>query len=152
MLPCGGRNSRPRTPKIWKPFLSFQSSEKICLKIDLSKAFDNLNWRFIEWALVTLNFHPTMIKWIMRSVCRSEFFVLLNGASCSFFNSKRGLRQGCPLSLSIFFVYDEIFLPSRMCNKWPNPNAFLQGNAVHLKPSFYWWCDDFYGCFPFCTW
>jgi len=45
--------------------------------------------------------------WIMGCVSSTNFFVLINGSSSSFFRSSRGLRQGCPLSPLLFLLIVE---------------------------------------------
>lgn len=40
----------------------------MCLKIDLSKAFDSVKWKFLEVALHALNIPYTGIKWILECI------------------------------------------------------------------------------------
>lgn len=77
------------------------------LKVDLSKAFDRANWLYIRLLLTHLGFPYSYIKWIMSCITDVSYNVLLNGEATSFFTSKRGLRQGCPLSPLLFLLIME---------------------------------------------
>lgn len=44
------------------------------------------------------------IQWIELCVCTSSFSVQINGELAGFFQSKRGLRQGCALSPYLFVI------------------------------------------------
>ena len=39
------------------------------LKIDMSKAYDRVNWSFLKVVLTVINFDSKWIKWIMECVC-----------------------------------------------------------------------------------
>jgi len=77
------------------------------LKIDLSKAYDRINWLYIRMLLTHLGFNYSFISWIMGCITNVSFAVLINGAASPFFNSQRGLRQGCPLSPLLFLLVAE---------------------------------------------
>jgi len=77
------------------------------LKIDLSKAYDRINWLYIRMLLTHLGFNYSFISWIMGCITNVSFAVLINGAASHFFNSQRGLRQGCPLSPLLFLLVAE---------------------------------------------
>lgn len=77
------------------------------LKIDLSKAFDRVNWLYIKMLLVHLGFPYEFISWIMSCITNVTFSVLINGAVSPFFHFKRGLRQGCQLSQLLFLLIME---------------------------------------------
>lgn len=66
-----------------------KGTPKMCLKIDLSKAFDFVRWEFLQAALLAMNFPSTLVGWIMSCVTRPAFSVLINGAPCGYFNSNR---------------------------------------------------------------
>jgi hypothetical protein len=77
------------------------------LKIDLSKAFDRVNWSYIRLLLTHIGFDVPFIKWIMACISSVSFAVLINGAASPFFISEKGLRQGCPLSPLLFLLVAE---------------------------------------------
>eukprot|EP00253_Pinus_taeda_P023539 PITA_23539 len=77
------------------------------LKIDLSKAYDRINWLYLRMLLTHLGFNYSFTSWIMGCITNVSFVVLINGAASPFFNSQRGLRQGCPLSPLMFLLVAE---------------------------------------------
>ncbi|GJR83053.1 MACPF domain-containing protein CAD1 [Tanacetum coccineum] len=67
---------------------------RCAFKVDIQKAYDTVDWRFLGFILKCYGFHPTMIKWIMACVTSTSFSISLNGDIHGFFKGKRGLRQG----------------------------------------------------------
>lgn len=63
------------------------------MKLDLKKAYDTVNWSFVQQMLVGIGFPPFFVKLIMECVTSPRFSIMLNGATCGFFKSHRGLRQ-----------------------------------------------------------
>jgi hypothetical protein len=72
------------------------------IKIDLSKAFDRVNWLYIHMLLIHLGFGVAFTNWIMACLSSVSFSLLINGSATPFFKAERGLRQGCPLSPLLF--------------------------------------------------
>ena len=77
------------------------------LKIDLSKAYDKVNWLFLRLLLTHLGFNIDVIRWIMSCISTVSFAILINGSASPFIHSKRGLHQGCPLSPLLFLLVAE---------------------------------------------
>ena len=70
----------------------------ILCKLDIEKAFDNVDWTFILTVMQKMRFGEKWIKWIKWCISTISFSVLVNGTPTGFFQSSRGLRQGDPLS------------------------------------------------------
>ena len=74
------------------------------MKIDISKAFDSVQWDFLLNTLEALNFPTQYIHWIKLCITTATFSVQVNGELAGFFNSSRGLRKGCALSPYLFVI------------------------------------------------
>jgi hypothetical protein len=79
------------------------------VKIDLSKAFDWVNWLYLRMLLIHLGFRMDFSNWVMRCLSSISFSILLNGSATFFFQEERGLRQGFPLSPLLFPLVVEGF-------------------------------------------
>ncbi|GJZ85566.1 RNA-directed DNA polymerase, eukaryota, reverse transcriptase zinc-binding domain protein [Tanacetum coccineum] len=77
-------------------------------KVDIQKAYDTVNWKFLEFCLKEFGFHPVMIHWIMTCLTSASFSVCVNGETHGFFRAKRGLRQGDPISPYLFTLVMEV--------------------------------------------
>lgn len=86
-----------------------RGANKVCIKLDIRKAYDMLNMDFVCHVMLSLGFDP---KWVDRvQVCISSaiFSLLIKGHPHGFFRSNRGLRRGYPLSPYLFTLVMKFF-------------------------------------------
>nr|GFB35479.1 RNA-directed DNA polymerase, eukaryota, reverse transcriptase zinc-binding domain protein [Tanacetum cinerariifolium] len=66
---------------------------KCCLKIDIAKAYDTVDWKFLEKPLVHFGFHEKMVKWIgLCYYCKVLYLSKWRKEGVLF--KLQGLRQG----------------------------------------------------------
>ena len=80
----------------------------LLLLIDFEKAFDSLEWDFLEKCLEKFSFGPDYRRWVNIYYNDVQSCVINNGLCSRYFNIERGVRQGDPLSPYLFVTAVEI--------------------------------------------
>ena len=83
--------------------------ELALVNLDWYKAFDLVSVEFTLKALRKLGFGECFVNWISVLYNDIESSVQINNILGSFFPVTRSVRQGCPLSMGLFVVYQEAF-------------------------------------------
>jgi hypothetical protein len=74
------------------------------LKLDMENAFDRVKHSFLFKVLNKYGFSVEFIDWIKACIGSPWIAPMINGRSTQFFKTSRGLRQGFPLSPSLYIL------------------------------------------------
>ncbi|KAL0431917.1 UNVERIFIED_CONTAM: hypothetical protein Sradi_0817700 [Sesamum radiatum] len=100
------------------------------IKLDVSKAYDRVEWVFLERVLGRLGFNEGFVRLVMKYVTTVSFSFLLNGEQFGILRPEQGLRQGDPLSPYFFLFCAEAF--SGLIRKAESEGT-IEGVAVSRK-------------------
>ncbi|KAK1298031.1 hypothetical protein QJS10_CPB14g01221 [Acorus calamus] len=99
----------------------------VVIKLDFSKAYDNVQWDFLLHLVTCHGFEPNWIWMVRDCISTAKESVLVNGKPCGFFHMNKGLRQGDPLSPILFTVVANAF--SRMM-KMAKADGWIEGLSI----------------------
>ena len=84
--------------------------------IDFEKAYDKLEWNYVQKCLKYFGFGEDLRKWVQLFYTQVSSCITNNGHISKDFDLLRGVRQGCPLSCYIFILCSELMAISLRCN------------------------------------
>ncbi|XP_074378458.1 uncharacterized protein LOC141719995 [Apium graveolens] len=83
------------------------TSGVVGLKVDISKAYDRLEWNFLENMLIKFGFNSVWVARIMRCVQTVSYSFIQDGCEFGNIKPKRGIRQGDPISPYLYILCAE---------------------------------------------
>nr|XP_009615408.1 uncharacterized protein LOC104108129 [Nicotiana tomentosiformis] len=94
----------------------------VVIKLDISKAYDRVSWKYLIQVLRKMGFAEHFITLTWNLLSNNWYSVLVNGQSSGFFKSTRGVKQGDPLSTALFILSVEVL--SRSLNRLFEDESF----------------------------
>ena len=77
------------------------------IKLDMAKAYDPVEWEYLQGIMLKLGFHEAFVRMIMKCVTTVSFSIRVNGVPTQSFRPTRGIRQGDPISPYLFLLCSE---------------------------------------------
>jgi hypothetical protein len=70
-----------------------KQKDLMLFKVDFEKAYDSVDWGYLDSVWGRMSFHVLWRKWIIECVSTATTYVLVNGSPTDEFPLKRGLRR-----------------------------------------------------------
>ncbi|KAL1549829.1 rhamnogalacturonan endolyase [Salvia divinorum] len=118
-----------------------KNSLRCTIKIDLCKAYDTIDYDFLRTVLNGLNFHLKFMYWVMQCVSSPRFSIAINDSPYGFFEGKRGIRQGDPMSPSLFIFCME-YLSRLLVVRISNNDFHYHAECARKKITYLAFADD----------
>ncbi|GJZ03380.1 putative RNA-directed DNA polymerase, eukaryota, reverse transcriptase zinc-binding domain protein [Tanacetum coccineum] len=114
---------------------SMDKTKLLLFKVDFKKAFDSVNWSFLQNTMRQMGFGTKWKSWIASCLSSTSISILVNGSPSKEFKMERGLRQGDPLSPFLFLMVVEALQISILeaCEKGLYKGVYLPNNGANLS-------------------
>ena len=90
-------------------FWKIKKTKGFVSKLDIKKAFNKINWTFIDLMLLKNGFSHKWRNWIKSCISSVQYSIMINEKSRGKIQSTRGIRQGDPISPFIFVIIMDYF-------------------------------------------
>ncbi|WMV28797.1 hypothetical protein MTR67_022182 [Solanum verrucosum] len=80
----------------------------VVVKLDMTKAYDRVSWIFLTKVLRSFGFSEIIVDMVWRLISNNWYSVLINGQFHGLFHSTRGVKQGDPISPTLFIIAAEV--------------------------------------------
>jgi hypothetical protein len=109
--------------------LHTKNSNGVIFKIDFEKAYDKVKWSFLQQTLRMKGFSPKWCRWIQNMVSGGSVGIKVNDDIGPYFQMKRGLGQGDPMSPILFNIVADML--ALLINR-AKTNGQIRGVILHI--------------------
>ena len=112
-----GRHIYSNLRRLFNIMYHKHKEESVIIALDIEKAFDSLEWKYMLSTLKHFGFGEGFIDWINIIYAHPEASIITNGEVSQPFHLQRGLRQGCSCSPYLFNLAIEILASQIRANQ-----------------------------------
>ena len=84
-----------------------ENEEGAIIFLDQMKAFDRIEWEWLDECLKDFNFGDNFREWVMMLFKHAKTSILTNGFQSKYVNISRSIRQGCPIAPMLYILQAE---------------------------------------------
>ncbi|CAL0327859.1 unnamed protein product [Lupinus luteus] len=114
----------------------------LAIKLDVRKAFDTLDWKFLLNTLSAFGFDERFIHWVEVILKSAMLSISVNSQSIGYFHCKRRVRQGDPLSPLLFCLAEDVFSRGLMKLHEQGKIHLISGPRNIATPTHVLYADD----------
>ena len=101
----------------------------VIFKVDFEKAYDKVKWHFIQQTLWMKGFSPKWCRWVENFISGGSASIKVNDDIGHYFQTKKGGRQGDPLSPVLFNIVADMLA---LLIKRAKNDGHIKGIIPHL--------------------
>ncbi|XP_055803553.1 uncharacterized protein LOC129872646 [Solanum dulcamara] len=120
------------TQEIAHGIKQYNKGGNVIMKLNMAKAYDKMSWYFLMSVMKQFGFSRIWLDMIWRIIANVWYSILINGNRVGFFSSSHALKQGDPLSPSLFIIGSELL--SRMLNSLNSHEHFTPFSMILNGP------------------